>query len=189
MTAPMAHPVHGTADARMAAFAVPPRIETARLVLRAAVMADFPAYRDFLATDRASHMGGPHGAETAWSWFCNDTAQWALLGMGGLTVTERGTGRQIGHVTLCHGPGFPEPELGWLILNAEDERKGLATEAAMALRDWALGPRGLRTIVSYVDPANAPSRRLAERLGAVIDPSAATPGGAPTLVYRMGGRA
>ena len=61
--------------------------------------------------------------------------------------------------------------------------QGLATEAAMAVRDWALGARGLPTLVSYVGTANAPSRRVAEKLGAVID-LAVRPQGPETLTYR-----
>ena len=159
-----------------------PVLRTARLELRAPTMADFPAYRAFVTSDRALWMGGPHGAATAWAWFTNDTAQWALLNMGGLIVSHQG--RAIGQVALCHNPEFPEPELGWFLFDKAHEGQGFAHEAASALRDWALGPRGLSTIVAYVDPQNAPSRRLAERLGGQIDPAAATPEGMATLVYR-----
>ena len=160
----------------------PPTLATARLVLRPPQMADFAAYAGFLATDRSRFMGGPHDARTAWSWFCNDTAQWALLDMGALMVTLEG--RVIGQVALCHGPIFPEPELGWFLYQGA-EGQGFATEAAAALRDWGLGPRGLTTMVSYIDPANAASVRLAERLGARIDPAAATPDNEPTQVWRQ----
>jgi RimJ/RimL family protein N-acetyltransferase len=161
-----------------------PVLRTVRLVLRAARMDDFPAYAAFVTSDRTRFMGGPHGAATAWAWFCNDLAQWALLGMGGLIVTR--DGRPIGQVAVCRNPEFPEPELGWFLFDPADEGQGYATEAAAALRDWALGPRGLPTLVAYVDPENTPSRRLAERLGARLDPSAATPEGMATLVYRWG---
>ena len=159
-----------------------PSLRTARLTLRPASMADFPAYAAFVTSDRATWMGGPHEATTAWAWFTNDVAQWALMNMGGLIVTHEG--RAIGQVALCHNPEFPEPELGWFLFDKAHEGQGFAREAAGALRDWALGPRGLPTIVAYIDPANAPSRRLAEALGATLDPAAATPQGMATLVYR-----
>lgn len=163
-----------------------PVLETDRLTLRAPVMADYPAYAAFVTSDRTRYMGGPHDEATAWSWFCNDTAQWALLGMGGLTVMHGD--RQIGQVALCHGPQLPEPELGWFLFDGF-EGQGFATEAARALLDWALGSRGLKTLVSYVDAGNSPSARLAQRLGATLDPSAATPAGMTTRVYRHGARA
>ncbi len=159
-----------------------PVLTTARLVLRPPVMADFAVYAAFLATDRAKYMGGPHGPATAWDWFCNDTAQWVLLDLGGLAVTVED--RAIGQVAVCHGPQFPEPELGWFLFESADEGRGYAFEAASAMQNWALGPRGLESLVSYIDPANAASRRLAERLGGKLDAAAATPDGMPCLVYR-----
>ena len=159
-------------------------LTTPRLTLRPATMADFDAYAACLATDRARYMDGPHDRAKAWDWFCNDRAQWALLDMGGLIIERQG--RAMGQVAVCGGPHYPEVELGWFLFDAADDGQGVAFEAAAALRDWALGPRGLTTLVSYIDPDNMPSRRLAERLGAVIDPDAATPGNGPTLVYRIG---
>jgi RimJ/RimL family protein N-acetyltransferase len=166
---------------------IAPTLHTARLVLRPATMADFPAYAAFVTSDRARFMGGPHDRAKAWDWFCNDTAQWVLLDMGALIVTHQG--RAIGQVAVCHGPIFPEAELGWFLYGAADEGQGFAAEAAASLRDWALGPRGLATLVSYVDPANGASIRLAGRLGGKLDPQAATPGGLPCAVYRFGQKA
>lgn len=172
----------GTAG-RASAHAQNPTLQTRRLVLRLPTMADFPFYRDFVTSPRAIYMGGPHDAAKAWDWFCNDVAQWALLGLGGLTITLQG--KPIGQVAVCHGPIFPEPELGWFLFDAAHEGQGFATEAATAVRDWALGPRGLPTLVSYIDPANPASARLAERLGGTLDLTAATPGGMPCLTYRF----
>lgn len=158
-----------------------PTLHTARLTLRPYAMADFPAYAAFVRSDRTLHMGGPHDAATAWAWFCNDTAQWALLNMGGLIVTLGG--KAIGQVALCHGPAFPEPELGWFLYDGH-EGQGYATEAARALRDWAFGPRDLKTFVSYINAANTNSAAVATRLGAQIDATAATPAGMDTQVWR-----
>jgi RimJ/RimL family protein N-acetyltransferase len=165
----------------------PPTLQTTRLVLRPLTMADFPIYRDFVTSDRTQFMSGPHDAATAWNWFSNDTAQWALLDLGALAVTCQG--RAVGTVGVCGGPIFPEPELGWFLFDAADEGQGFASEAAAAMRDWALGPRGLTSIVAYVDPRNAASIRVAERLGGVLDTTAVTPDGMATSVYRIGGRA
>ena len=172
---------------RPSAHAQNPTLQTKRLVLRLPVISDFPAYRAFVTSPRALWMGGPHDAAKAWDWFCNDVAQWTLLGLGGLTITLNG--QPIGQVAVCHGPIFPEPELGWFLFDVAHEHHGYATEAATAMRDWALGPRGLPTIVSYIDPANPASLRVAERLGGILDLKAATPGGMATLTYRFRGQA
>ena len=164
-----------------------PTLVTPRLTLRAPQMTDFPAYRGFVTSPRAVYMGGPHDAAKAWDWFCNDVAQWQLLNMGGLIVTLND--QPIGQVALCHGPIFPEPQLGWFLFSAAHEGQGYATEAAAALLQWALGPRGLTTLVSYVDPANAASAALARRLGGQPDPKAATPLGMAALTWRFAAKA
>lgn len=151
-----------------------PRLETPRLILRAPTMADYPAYAGFLASPRAAHMGGPFEGWAAWGPFCHDVAQWQLLGHGALMIDLKTDGRCAGQVGINHGPMFPETELGWLLYDGFEGR-GYATEAARALRDWAFGVRGLKTLVSYVDETNAASIAVARRLGATEDPSAPRP--------------
>lgn len=52
----------------------------------------------------------------------------------------------------------------WLVDEAQG--KGYATEAATRARDFAYGNLGASTLVSYIDPENEPSKRVAQRLGA-----------------------
>lgn len=163
---------------------IAPTLHTARLTLRMPTMEDFAAYRAFVMSDRAQYMGGPHAAQTAWDWFCNDTAQWALLGLGGLIVTPRDGGPALGQVAVSHGPAMPEPQLGWFLFAGHDGQ-GFATEAASAMRNWAFQDRGLETLVSYVHPANAASVKVASRLGAWIDKEAALLDNITCDVYRM----
>ncbi len=158
------------------------RLETERLILRVPEMKDWPEYAELMLSQRALYMGGPFSTGVAWGMFCHDVAQWTLFGHGALMLEDRRSGRCLGQVGINHGPLFPERELGW-ILFADAEGKGYAYEAAEALRDWAFKVCGLETLVSYIDPENTRSRRLAERLGAALDPSA--PGQDPTdLVFR-----
>ena len=148
-----------------------PTLETERLILRAHRLDDFPAYARFLASDRARHMGGPVDERAAWSSFCRDVAQWTLLGHGALAIETRESGAFAGQVGLNRHPYFDERELGWLLFEGF-EGKGLAQEAARALRDWAWRVFPDSTIVSYIHTANDASIRLAERLGATRDPNA-----------------
>jgi RimJ/RimL family protein N-acetyltransferase len=159
-----------------------PTLKTERLTLRAPVVDDFPAYAALMASSRAAGMGGPFDTRAAWGIFCHDVALWQLFGHGGLMIDLGSTGACVGQVGINHGPLFPEKELGWQLYE-DCEGKGYATEAARALRDWAFGTLGLRTLVSYIDPGNTRSAAVAERLGAVLDPAAAKqdPG---DLVYR-----
>ena len=148
-----------------------PIISTERLVLRAPLAGDFPAYADFLASERSRYMGGPFDTKGAWLTFCHDVACWHLFGHGALMIDLRSSGDCVGQVGINHGPLFPEKELGWLVY-APFEGQGYALEAARALRDWAFGAGGLSSLVSYCDRDNARSIAVAERLGARLDPDA-----------------
>ncbi|WP_424140402.1 GNAT family N-acetyltransferase [Roseomonas chloroacetimidivorans] len=159
-----------------------PTLTTDRLTLRAPAEGDFPAYAQLLASPRSKSMGGPYDTRAAWGMFCHDLACWSLFGHGALMVDLRTTRTCVGQVGINHGPLFPEKELGWLIYEGH-ERQGYATEAAATLRNWAFEALALDRLVSYVDPRNARSITVAERLGAVLDHEAAKqdPG---DLVYR-----
>ena len=151
-----------------------PVIETERLVLRAPRREDFEPFAAIFADARSRHMGGPVDRVGAWTMFAMGVAQWALSGFGVWSVADRATGAYCGDVGLMHPAHYPEVELGWTLV-AEAEGRGIAFEAASAARDWAYGTLGLRTLVSYIDPDNARSIRLAERLGAVRDDTADRP--------------
>lgn len=150
----------------MTTFSIP-RLVTARLVLRAPDAADFPAYAALMASPRAHFMGGPFDTRAAWGLFCHDVASWSLFGHGALMMDLAAGGPCVGQVGINLGPLFPERELGWLVYDGH-EGHGYATEAARALRDWA-ATRGVRGLVSYIDPGNARSVAVAERLGATRD--------------------
>jgi RimJ/RimL family protein N-acetyltransferase len=160
-----------------------PLLRTERLTLRPPQIGDFDAYLAFLLTERSLFMGGPYDLVSAWGAFCHDVALWSLVGHGALMI-ERADGAIVGQVGINAGPLFPEPELGWMLYQG-CEGHGYATEAAAALRDWGFAVRGLATMVSYIDPDNHASVRVAERLGAVSDPLAPRqPGDEADLVYR-----
>jgi RimJ/RimL family protein N-acetyltransferase len=159
-----------------------PRLVTERLILRAPVADDFPAYARLLASPRSAGMGGPFALRAAWGMFCHGVACWALFGHGALMIELRDTGACVGQVDISHGPRFPEKELGWLVYEGHEGR-GYATEAAAALRDWAARTLGLDRLVSYIDPKNVRSIAVAERLGASLDPGA-PPQDPGDLVYR-----
>ncbi len=160
----------------------PPTLQTQRLVLRPMAEADFPAYAAFLASPRATGLGGPLSKRQAWGLFCHDIACWSLYGHGGLMIDRRADGLCIGQVGISHGPLFPEKELGWLLYEGH-EGQGYASEAARSLRDWAAQTLEVAELVSYIAPDNASSAALAERLGAVRDLVADRPD-PDDLVYR-----
>lgn len=151
-----------------------PTIETERLRLRPIRFDDWPAAERFMASERAAHIGGPFDRAAAWGWFCHDRACWSFFGYGSLAIEERSSGDLLGQISLNGGPFFPEPELGWTLFT-KAEGFGYATEAARAQRAWFFDHHPTASLVSYVDPDNHRSRRVAERLGARLDPDAARP--------------
>ncbi|WIY54286.1 GNAT family N-acetyltransferase [Devosia sp. YIM 151766] len=145
-----------------------PIIRTDRLILRPPLIADYPAFEALMASPRAAYMGGPFDQRGAWGMFCHGVALWRLHGHGSLMVELAETGTCIGEIGINDGPLFPEKELGWLLYEGYEGR-GYATEAAMAMRDWAFAALHLTSLVSYVDQRNMASIRVAERLGGVRD--------------------
>ena len=163
-----------------------PTIETQRLILRPHQIADFEAYAEIFASDRAQYMNGPLSRRAAWDYFASDVAQWALFGFGSWAITTQTDDRMLGQVVLQKPDHYPEVELGWMIL-PEGEGKGYVYEAALAARDFAFETCGLETLVSYIDRANTRSIALATRLGAAQDETAPLPDGetrTDTAVFR-----
>ena len=161
---------------------IAPTITTDRLILRSHRREDFEPIAALFQSPRSRYMDGPKPAADVWRYFTNDVGQWVILGYGTWAVTLR-DGTYIGQVGINRPLDFPEDELGWLLFDGYEGR-GYAYEAALAARGFAFGEVGLKTLVSYIDPDNGPSIRLAERLGAVRDPDAATPNGEACLVFR-----
>jgi RimJ/RimL family protein N-acetyltransferase len=82
--------------------------------------------------------------------------------------------RMIGHAGFHGAPGGAhlEPfapggaELGYTVF-ARDRGRGYATEAAVALMEWAQRAHGVSGFVLSIRADNAPSLRIAKRLGFV----------------------
>lgn len=158
-----------------------PTLTTKRLRLRQHQAGDFADFAHLFASDRAQYMDGPFEEWQAWDRFAAETGAWALNGCGSWAI-ELLEGGYIGQVGINKPVYFPEHEVGWLLYEGH-EGKGYATEAARAAMGWAFGTFGLTTLVSYIDPPNTPSIRVAERLGGRLDDEAKRP--CPTdLVYR-----
>ena len=70
-------------------------------------------------------------------------------------------------LTLQEVEGEEEVEIGYLFLRRFWGR-GLATEAARKVRDHGFA-LGYRRMISIIDPANFPSRRVAEKSGLTLE--------------------
>ena len=165
------HPPKGpAAQAARNYRAILPRLETARLHLRAPQIEDLPAWTALFTGPDAHLLGGPHTDEEAWEAFCVYTAGWLLHGHGAFAVVRKSDETTLGFVLIGLEWGDEEPELGWFFL-PEHRGHGYATEAAAAARSLGLSLYGPGGLVSYIDPDNAASNALAARLGAIRDGS------------------
>ena len=162
---------------------VAPTLTGKHIILRPHRASDIDRLAAFYQTPRSAGVGGPQPRNRTWRDLGYDAGQWALLGFGSWAIEERTTGQYAGQAGLNKPDDYPEPELGWILFEGF-EGKGYAHEAAMLARDFAFSVLGMITLVSYIDPSNHRSIRLAERLGAVPDKNAPTPGGEACLVYR-----
>jgi RimJ/RimL family protein N-acetyltransferase len=182
MTRPWEAPPSGSFAALADRFAaLVPVIATDRFRLRAPHIDDFPIYARFLIdTDLETASGDQR--EEAWLDFCQIAASWPLRGYGSWTADDL-DGRAVGAVVVNHEFGDPEVEMGWA-LAADAEGRGIATETARAARAYLFATMGFVTLVSYVDPVNARSIAVAERLGAIRDRQAEAALGDEILVYR-----
>ena len=142
-------------------------LKTERLVLRGPETDDVEHIIAFYAdAERSKGFGGPIARDEAWRWFASVIGHWHMRGYGFWTVTLDGV--PAGFVGIWYPEGWPEPELGWLVFEGF-EGKGIAYEAALAVRTHAYTKMGFTTMSSNIVPGNVRSVALAERLGAVYE--------------------
>ena len=148
-----------------------PVIETERLRLRPPALADFDAYAAYAADPAGmTFIGGAQSRPVAWRAFMAYAGAWALGGVSMFFVFERrpdgGEGAFVGRVGPWRPDGWPGCEVGWGVAPRFFGR-GCAGEAARAAMDFAFDRLGWTDVIHSIDPLNAPSIRLAERLGSV----------------------
>ncbi|WP_424973161.1 GNAT family N-acetyltransferase [Dinoroseobacter sp. S76] len=159
-------------------------LETDRLTLRRPEPADLAGWTSFFTSERARFVGGGDGkTDLAWRVFAIFLGHWSLHQTGPFVVCRKDTGDAIGTAGPWYPSGWPEKELTWSIWSPEAEGQGFASEAVVSLRDHVLGDLNWPRAVSYIDPENTISIRLAERIGCVLDVNAVAPDDDPTLVY------
>ena len=149
-----------------------PTIETERLTLRAWTKADFRPYHAILQHPEVHRHFGPEpmGQEECWRRLLASLGGWLVNGFGTWAIARRSDGKLVASGGLftawrdLHPEFGEEPEMGW-IFAAEAHGQGLATEACQAMLAWAEASLEPTPIWAIIAPANAPSLKLAEKLG------------------------
>jgi RimJ/RimL family protein N-acetyltransferase len=169
---------------------VVPILETPRLLLRGFREGDLEAQAATMADPEVvRHLGAaPHSREETWRRLLSATGLWSALGYGYWAVERKRDGACIGQAGFADmkrdmAPSIEGlPEMGW-IFAPHAWGRGYALEAVAAGLEWADRTLGAPEIVAIIDPANAPSIRLAEKAG-FAEREEAVYKAEPILVFR-----
>lgn len=146
------------------AFRMPSRLTTERLSLTEVGAADIDdnqrLYGDAAV---ARFLGGVCDAAEAFRRLAVSIGQWRLLGFGHYALRTK-DGRYLGFCGLWFPFGWPEIELGYGLARSA-WGQGFASEAGRAVAA-AAADAGVPSLVSYIDPRNRPSQRVARAVGA-----------------------
>lgn len=147
-----------------------PTLRTDRLVLRAHTPDDHAkSFAMWSDPEVVRYMGAPLGREEVWRRILGYAGLWVILGHGYWLVEDAGA-RFVGEVGLSNfrrglGPRFDTaPESGW-VFRPQAHGQGYAAEAMSAALAWADVALGAPRTVCIIDPENAPSLKLAAKLG------------------------
>lgn len=144
-----------------------PTLETERLILRPTALADFPRWAEMMADpETARFIGGVQPAPAAWRGMMTMAGAWALTGVAMFSLIEKASGLWVGRIGPWRPEGWPGTEVGWG-LHPDAQGRGYGVEAAAAAIDHAFDVLGWTEVIHCIDPENAPSQRLAERLGSI----------------------
>jgi RimJ/RimL family protein N-acetyltransferase len=144
-------------------------LETSRLALREMTLDDL----DFMAAligdpETMRFWTRPFTRDEAVVWIQRQRERYATIGHGLWLIVDRKSGEPRGEAGLVPQQidGVPEQEIAYII-DRRFWRRGLATEAASAIRDWAFA-RGYDRVISLIREANVPSQGVAKKIGMTL---------------------
>jgi RimJ/RimL family protein N-acetyltransferase len=145
-------------------------LQTPRLLLREFTPADADALAQVLSDpETMRYYPAPYDRAGVEQWIERNRQRYHDDGVGLWAMVLSRTQEIIGDcgITRQQVEGEPFYEIGYH-LRRDFWHQGLATEAAMACRDWAFAHRKTNRLISLIRPENLPSRRVAERNGMII---------------------
>ena len=146
------------------------QLETERLLLRMWREDDFEAYAEMCADPEVMRFlgGKPLSRLDAWRNMAMMVGHWHLRGYGHWVVEEKASGKFIGRIGFLNGEGWPGFELGWTLAR-HAQSKGYAIEGARRALEYAFTEMDRDHVISLINPLNAASIRVAERLGEKVE--------------------
>ena len=143
------------------------KIETERLIIREMTEHDFDALYCVLAdSDIMRHYPYTFDEARVRGWIKRNIERYHVFGFGLWAVCLKETGEMIGDcgLTMQLINGQIKPEIGYHV-RADQQRKGYAKEAAIAVRDWTFQNTPFQVVYSYRKHTNEPSARTAMAYG------------------------
>jgi [ribosomal protein S5]-alanine N-acetyltransferase len=160
-------------------------LETPRLILRPFQHDDIGRLAELMANREFMRFSlGPYSREQTRT-VLQKFLSWNKAGLPSQFATVlRENNDVIGYCGFMHHPEVPdEVEIGYRLDPAYWNR-GLITEAARAVRDYAFVGLKLPRVISLIHPENISSRRVAEKIG-LIPEKEITFRGFPTTVFAL----
>jgi RimJ/RimL family protein N-acetyltransferase len=147
-------------------------IDTPRLTLRLMTSDDIDDLLVIFADPRVMASFGvpPFDRARMERWVNGNLAHQEEHGYGNFAVVHKLDQLLIGDCGLEHMEvdGRNEVEIGY-DLRSDYWGRGLATEAATAVREFAFRHLGLDRVISLIRPENGASRRVAEKVGMTLE--------------------
>jgi RimJ/RimL family protein N-acetyltransferase len=144
-----------------------PVLETARLVLRAMSPSDLAFVAEMLADAEVMRFfPKPFTIMESKAWIRRQELRYATDGHGYWLAALRRTDLPVGQagVMTIDVEGCREHALGYIV-HRPYWRRGFATEAAAASRDYVFDVLGSPRVVTLIRPENEPSLAVARRIG------------------------
>ncbi len=148
-----------------------PILTTSRLVLREMCTDDLDFVAAMLGDAEVMRFYPKrYSCDEAEGWLRRQMERYARYGHGLWLVLDKNTSEPVGQVglTVQHVDGTDEPEVGYLI-HRPFWRRGFATEAAIATRDYAFNALHKPRVISLVRPENVPSQGVATKMGMTVE--------------------
>ena len=142
-------------------------LETPRLLLRQFTLADVDSLAALYADPAVmTFLGGPRSYEMTRQHIERIIQNYQDYGFGLWAVIHKGDRGLMGRCGLIPQviEGVAEVEIGYLMAQAY-WGQGLATEAAVAIRDYGFQTVRCDRLISLIDPHNLASQKVALRLG------------------------
>jgi RimJ/RimL family protein N-acetyltransferase len=126
----------------------------------------------------------PKTRDEAAGWIAWNEENYARDGFG-LWIMRDATGSFVGDCGLTWQTvgGATSLEVGYHVMPAH-QRRGIATAAAAACRDFARA-RAITRLTANISPHNRPSQRVAEKIGMVFERETESRDGRPIHIYAM----